>query len=273
MQHSVQTTDGTSIIYQLHTNKHRSQCILIIHGFAEHSSRYLDVVNLFIQSGFHVALLDLRGHGLSTGKRGHIHWFADYLMDIQAVILMLQKTLQVSKVVLLGHSMGGLISIRYALEYPNHVYAMLLSAPLLGMQIHPSPWQYWAGKCLSYLWPSFTFPNQIDPNQLTHDAEKVKEYITDPLIFRHVTVRWYTEITKAIKQTIHEAHRIKVPFFLQLPEQECLVDNEQALLWYRNAKVKSKKLKQYPNLYHELYHETQREQVVLDGVEWIVSLR
>ena len=136
--------------------------ILIIPGLAEHSGRYEHVAATLNAAGWRVTLLELRGHGKSGGRRGHVRYWHKYIEDVQAAAGAIGKPF-----VILAHSMGGLVAVSTLLEplTPNPI-AVALSNPLLGVAIEGPVWKIKAAKLLSRIIPSWPLDNEVDANLL-----------------------------------------------------------------------------------------------------------
>src|SRR5450432_4197794 len=92
--------------------------IAVLHGYAEHSGRYEGLARHFAPLGIAVYACDLRGHGRSPGKRGHIRRFSDYLGDTDAFLTYVERQEAGRRPCLLGPSLGGLIAAPYEEEQP-----------------------------------------------------------------------------------------------------------------------------------------------------------
>lgn len=116
--------------------------ILWVHGYAEHSGRYEAVIKYLSANGWGSVAWDLRGHGRSTGRRGFITDLEEYLYDLTATRTHWQEKL-VEPTVLVGHSLGGLISLRYCQKYFElwSPRAVILSAPLIQLRLEVPAWK------------------------------------------------------------------------------------------------------------------------------------
>ena len=135
----VRTADQLDLVWQSWTPASPRGVIVIIHGLAEHSGRYRDTAEFLSANGWAVYACDLRAHGLSPDPpkagRVHVDRFEDYFMDVDALTGLASEKHKELPLYLLGHSMGGLISIRYCLEKPAGLAGAVISSPALGT--HP----------------------------------------------------------------------------------------------------------------------------------------
>src|SRR3954454_20965772 len=116
-------TNSPTIAYRLLRPKGEIKlAVLLTHGYGEHSGRYQEVVSRWNEQGILVAAYDLRGHGLSQGKRGHVDSFSEYVTDALDLVTVLENEPDwagAAPPVLFGHSLGGLVSVHVALEAPD----------------------------------------------------------------------------------------------------------------------------------------------------------
>jgi acylglycerol lipase len=93
--------------------------LFVVHGLAEHSGRYGNVVDYFVPRGYAIYALDHRGHGRSEGARVYVERFTDYLDDLKTFFDMVRGWHPDRKIFMVGHSMGGTIGLAYAARYQD----------------------------------------------------------------------------------------------------------------------------------------------------------
>ena len=154
--------------------------VIIAHGKDEHIGRYGHVVNALSGAGFAVFGHDHRGHGRSDGARGVINRFDDYVDDLDLLIEYAHGQDPQRPIVLLGHSMGGLIATRYALAHQSKLDALVLSGPALLVGESSPGWQKQLILLLGRFFP--TRPLPVSPvATLSRDPEVNKLFAVDPL--------------------------------------------------------------------------------------------
>lgn len=198
------------------TAEPRGVCV-IVHGYAEHIGRYREVANVLSGDGWGVLGFDQRGHGKSTGRRGHITRFTDYLDDLDAARARARALADEAKLpgrdILVAHSNGSLIALR-ALSDPARapgVEAAVVSSPFLGLRLPVSSGRKLAARIASRIAPTFTQANQLRVEDLTHDVDKQKERLADTLCHSVATARWFTEAMAAQAYVAAHAAQIRVP--------------------------------------------------------------
>ena len=243
--------------------------ILLAHGLGEHSSRYGNIVNRLLSRGYPIFALDHRGHGRSEGKRGHIMSFSEYLEDLKTLqALALEKTGK-NRTVLIGHSLGGLIALCYALENQETLAGVVSSGPALKLRVQV-PWiKAFLGKTLSRILPALTMDNGLNPEHLSHDPKVVQDYIQDPLVHKKVSARWFTEINSRMEWALAQAPKLTIPVLLIHGADDQLTDPRGTEAFAQKAGSVRKKLIIYPGLYHESFNEVEKEKPLRDLENWL----
>lgn len=264
--------EGIDIYYRSSVVDDERARLVIAHGLGEHSGRYGHVIELLNQMSVSVWALDHRGHGRSGGKRGHIKSFDHYLADLSTLIGMVHKDKAANeKVLLLGHSMGGLMSLYFALNFPELIDGVIASSPGLGMIVEVPGFKKALGGFMSSVWPSMTMGNELDATKISHDAGVVKAYQDDPLVHDRVSARWFTEFMKAMAHANDQAPGMRVMTLMQVAGDDRLVNSAVSRTFFDKLGVSDKKLHFYDGLYHEIYNEIpeDRARVLSDLQAWL----
>jgi alpha-beta hydrolase superfamily lysophospholipase len=244
----------------------------LIHGWADHSGRYFPLLEALRPLNLAVCLPDLRGHGLSGGKRGHLTRFEDYLLDLaQLFELTAAAPEQPSPRWLLGHSLGGLLAFYLALRFVQHYQGVILSSPFLALLPNLSLGQRALVRLLSGLIPGLPLRKRLAPEGISHDPAAAKAYREDPLVHASYTPRWLNEVLSAQKKAPQAAAAFPLPLLMQVSPDDTIVDSQAALAVYLRLPAGAKTLRVYPQRGHELYNETpaKRLKPLRDLVDWI----
>ncbi len=257
------------LFYRWHPAPEPRAAILLIHGLAEHSGRYLHVFDAFNARGYDCFAVDYRGHGRADGRRAYIDAFSDYLDDVSAAFDLLRERRPEGPRFLLGHSQGGLICAAHALERRPTIDGLVLSGPFMGLALAVPAWKDILARVMSRLWPTLAVPTGIDPGLVSRDTEVVAAYTGDPLVFTSATARWYCEVLEGQAQTNAGASRIDVPTLVVQGMADALVDPAAAERFVGALGSADKTFKPYEGLYHEVLNEPEREQVMADIAAWL----
>jgi len=266
--------DGLNIFYRRYKADPEKAVMVIAHGLGEHSGRYVNVVERLVPKGITICAPDFRGHGKSDGKRGHVLSFGEYLEDLHPIVeTALKEKKPGMKCFLLGHSMGGLIAINYAIRRQKTIDGLIISSPSLGVAVKVPAIKAALGKVMSSLWPGLSLNNELDASKISHDDKVVTAYKNDPLVHDRVSARWYTEFLSAMENANKEAQNIKVPVLMQIAGDDHLVNAGASKSFFGKLAIKDKMLHVYDGLYHEGYNERENDRkIVIDDLEtWINS--
>jgi alpha-beta hydrolase superfamily lysophospholipase len=203
----VRSADELDLNFYFWTPQHAHAAIVISHGWSEHAGRYHKLANWFASQGYAVYALDHQGHGKSQGKRGHVRRWTDYARDLEQ----LRAQVNEEKQYLIGHSMGGMIAILHALEYPEQFSGMALSGPATDVSIAVPKIKQLLGNTMSAWLPRLSISNDIDPSIICSDPGVVAAYLDDPYTHGRVTTRWFSEYMKTIDRVKQQAAFIRTP--------------------------------------------------------------
>lgn len=267
-------SEGLKIFYRHYSADSERARLVIAHGLGEHSGRYANVVGRLVPMGISVWIPDLRGHGQSEGQRGHVLNFVQYLTDLHSMVeLACQGRNDRGKVFLLGHSMGGLITLYYMQRFAEMIDGVLVSSPALGMVVEVPAGKRILGTIMSSIWPGLTMSNELDAAKISHDENVVNAYINDPLVHDRVSARFFTELMAAMEAVNQQVSSIRNPILMQVAGDDHLVNARAAEQFFERLEAPDKTLRVYEGLYHEIYNEpaAQREQVLKDLEDWLVE--
>jgi acylglycerol lipase len=265
-------TDNLNLYWQcwLPDGKPRA-VILVAIGLAEHISRYGNLVDHLVPKGYAVYGLDHQGHGRSEGKRVFVKRFHVFLDDLKTFYDMVCKENPGLKVIMMGHSMGGLIATAYTLEHQPELAALVVSAPLLKAGESVSPATISMARILSAITPRMGV-QALDSTYLSHDKSVVEAYDHDPLVYRgKITARLGSEMFTAMDAVDRKLSSITLPLLVMQGSDDKLVSHEGSRLLYEKAASKDKTIRVYEGLYHEIFNEPERDKVFADLDAWLDS--
>ncbi len=273
MKHKDGTFKGVrdaNIYYQSWLPEGEPKAILVIvHGLAEHSGRYMNVVNHLVPSGYAVYGIDHIGHGKSDGKRGYVEQFQDYTKVLKNYFDMIGKLQPNKPMFLIGHSMGGLISTAFLLNHQDKLSGAILSGPGIKLPDNISQATIFAAKMFSIIMPGFGL-KQLDSKGVSRDPSVVDAYINDPLVYTgKITARLGAELIKTMQHVTQQAAKIKLPIMIVQGSDDKLVDPGGAQFLYDLVGSKDKTIKIYNGFYHEVFNEPEHELVLNDVEIWL----
>jgi alpha-beta hydrolase superfamily lysophospholipase len=243
--------------------------VVLVHGFGEHSGRYQALVRHLLEHGYSVTLYDHRGHGKSSGLYGHIDRFSHYEDDLQVIVDSARKTPAGEKLFLIGHSMGGLVTLRYLTRAEATVDGAVVSAPLLAIAARVPAHKLLIARIGATLAPRLRLPNDIDPAVLSRDPGVGRAYAADPLVGRLVSTRWFAEAVKAMKEVKTAAAKITTPLLLLHGSEDRLAAVEATKEVYPLIASRDKELRLLEGFYHELFNEPEKEEIYRRVTDWL----
>ncbi len=173
------------------------------------------------------------------------------------------------RVFLAGHSLGGLIALRFAETRRSDLRGLILSGAALKPTIAPPAPAVWLLRQFNKLSSATPVPGLVKPRQLSRDPAVVRRYETDPLVPRHLTTGLGLATMDAARRGLTDAGHVDVPTLILHGGADSVVDPDGSRELFSGLRVSDKQLTVYPGLYHEIFNEPEREDVVSEVLEWI----
>ena len=259
--------------YKLHLVSHtisKSKAnLLLVHGYADHSSRYNHFFEAANKEGINVYAFDMRGHGKSEGLTAYLPNLDELVMDIGRVLDHFQLR---NKTFLMGHSLGGLLASRYCLtQDQNTVQGLITSAAALEIDKDLSPTLQMLAPILGKILPKLK-TEKLDTTYLTRSKEVKEAYFADPLVYNEGTrARTGAEMLQGIKKTTLLFSKITIPLLAMHGSADGLTMPDGTIRFHNEASSNDKTLKIYDGLYHELINEPEKAMVINDILTWILK--
>jgi alpha-beta hydrolase superfamily lysophospholipase len=225
---------------------------VLAHGYGEHAGRYDHVAAHLVRHGAAVYAPDHQGHGLSDGARALVESIEDVVTDVRALVVRVVQERPGLRVVLVGHSMGGIIATRYAQRHPQDLAALVLSGPAIGG--NPGI------EALLAMDPIPEIP--IDPSTLSRDPTVGKAYAEDPLVWHGPFRRETLEALFGAVRAIAEGPTLAMPTLWVHGSADALAplpETRAAIERIRGPVLESIV---YEGAAHEVFNETNREEVL-----------
>ncbi|TXS93658.1 alpha/beta hydrolase [Parahaliea maris] len=243
--------------------------ILMVHGLGEHSGRYQGFADFFCPRGYAVVAPDHVGHGQSPGHRVYVERFADFLEPLEELRQRIGEWYPQVPCVLVGHSMGGLIVARYLLDHQQDFMAAALSGAALGVDPKPAAPLLWINALLSRLFPKMGLM-QLDATEVCRDPEVVRRYIEDPLVHDgKVTARLVSELFSTMAEVEARRPEITLPIMVMHGEGDVMTSPSGSLNFVEGVASGDKTLRLYPGLFHEIFNEPERLEVLGELESWL----
>ena len=245
--------------------------VVLAHGYAEHAGRYEHVAARLTAAGYAVHALDHWGHGKSDGEPGYVPAFGAYTDGLDTLLHAVDAEHPRLQRFLIGHSMGGLVSVLHLLERQGQYAGAVLSGPAIVPAEAPSRLMMWISRILSRLAPRLGVL-QLDAAAISRDPAVVAAYLADPLVYTgKIGARLGGEMFLAMERARAGAVRLKLPLLLLHGADDRLTAPAGSQFLEQHVSSSDRTLRLYPGLYHEIFNEPERERVLDDVVAWLDS--
>lgn len=229
--------------------------VIIVHGYAEYGARYAHVAAVLVERGAAVYAEDHLGHGRSDGERALITDFDDVVDDLERLLGIARSEYPGLPVVLVGHSMGGLLAARLAQRRPDQVAGIVFLGAVIG------EW-HWAREALAA--PELP-PAETEFSGMSRDPAAVDAYTTDPLIYHGRYQRPLLEAeVVALDEFRADLHRLTMPVLFCHGADDPYVDYRVSLAAVEAMPSPDVTIRLYDGARHELVNETNRDEVIAE---------
>jgi alpha-beta hydrolase superfamily lysophospholipase len=260
---------GVPIVYDTWTPTVRPNGVVILsHGFGEHARRYDHVAQRFGAEGLVTYALDHRGHGRSGGKRVYLSDISEYTRDFATLVGIADREQPGLPKIVLGHSMGGGIVFAYASERPADYDLMVLSGPTVDVLDVPRTLAL-VCKVLGRVLPGVPV-RTLDANAVSRDPEVVDAYKNDSFVWHGRVPAGVARALLGIGETMPQrARSITKPVLVVHGAEDSLTPAKGSERLVECLGSTDVHLKIYPDLYHEVFNEPERDRVLGDVASWI----
>lgn len=261
---------GIEIVYDVWTPPTPPRAVIVLaHGYGEHARRYDHVAQRFGEAGFATYALDHRGHGRAGGKRVRVRHMKEFVSDYRQLVQRSRDENPGVPVIVLGHSMGGGIVFAYGVEHSDDYDLMILSGPAIAAHTGVSKAKAIIGKAIGSIFPNLPI-EAIDADAVSRDPDVVAAYKSDPLVYRGKVPAGIGKALLVVSEKMHLlAPGITAPLLVVHGEEDKLVSAEGSKRLVEHVGSHDVELKIYPDLFHEVFNEPERDRVLDDVVSWI----
>lgn len=257
---------GSRFIREWKQDNNRAN-LVIVHGVSEHCGRYTHVAEYFHQRGFNIYTGDLLGHGLSDGARVYIKKADDYIEDVNFFISRIRDN---KPVFILGHSMGGFITLYYGIRCSNSpVNGLVVTSPYLKEKLPIPKAKLIFGRAAAALYPKLRLKSGIRSPMVCRDEDVCSKYKKDPLNTDFVTVGWFAAMEAARKYTLENISRLTYPCLMLQAGEDVIVDPETNRRFFEGIPAEDKEFELYKDFYHEILNDPEKENALSRIYEWL----
>jgi acylglycerol lipase len=244
--------------------------VVIVHGAAEHIGRYAHVAAHLTGAGYAVYGYDMRGHGKSDGKRGYFRKFEDPINDFDRFLRRIQGKQPDVPLFVYAHSMGAVVALAYLLRADNVPPAGLITSGVpLSMDDGVPNLLISAARTINQLAPTAPLVS-LDVTGMSRDPAVLATWTTDPHVnLTLLRVRTTLGILGTVRHIRANLADIQLPILVMHGGGDRVVDPAGSRVLHNGVSSADKILKIYPELYHEVINEPERDMVLNDMVAWL----
>jgi acylglycerol lipase len=240
--------------------------VVIVHGFGEHSDRYDHVAQALTADGISVYAGDHRGHGRSQGTRAVVD-VADVVADVDQLVTLAAQAWPQAPVFMLGHSLGGMIAVQYALSHQARLAGLILSGALASVDASPALRR--VGRLVAAVAPRAPLI-ALDAELVSRDPTVVAAYRADPLVHHgRIPARTAAQIADTTDTFARRASEITLPALVLYGTADGLCPAAGSVMLAERFGSRDVTIRAYEGLYHEIFNEPERDAVIADVCGWL----
>jgi alpha-beta hydrolase superfamily lysophospholipase len=246
--------------------------IALVHGLGEHVGRYAHVGKALTDAGYVLVGFDVRGHGKSSGARGHFPSLDAVMSDIRQFFQVISQRYSNIPQFLYGHSLGGLLALAYAVQNPKQgLKGVMVTGSGLRSALQEQKAKMAMAKILGTLVPTMTIPSGLDANTISRDKAVVDKYVNDPLVHDKTSLGLGKSALNAIDVSFAGAKDFAYPLLIMHGQADKLTyaSGSQDFAKLVSEKNKDVTLKIWEGLYHEVHNEPEQAEVFKVMIEWL----
>lgn len=265
-------SNGTQLYRQTWKPAHQPRAIAIVmHGLGSHSSGQKHITEYLVSEGYVVHAFDSRGHGKSEGERALLKKSTMYIEDALHFVSMVKEEERRGTgepdlpIFLVGHSMGGLISLDLTMNYPNLITGVVALAPALMIDR--------LKETINSITPEvpdeYTIETTPDTDQLTRDPQVLEWMKNDPIRHFFITIGLVRGLLKRVEWMLDHPNQLQTPLLLIQGEQDTIVSVKTNRAFFDSLSIADKTWIGYPDMLHNPQDEIEREDVLMNIGKWL----
>jgi len=244
--------------------------LCIVHGFGEHSGRFLDMAESFVKQGFVVHLIDLRGFGHSGGPRAN-GTIAELHADVDILLKQAHRDLPLF---VYGHSMGGALVASLLMRNPYlNIAGVVLTSTMFGLpkERRPSPAKYFVLKLLADEMEEVLVNSLVNTTSLTKSNVQLKKMYDDRLCVPFLSLKMAKNLLEMVDYILPNAYKFKYPCLVIHGYDDTVTNCDDSVRFYHRISSEDKLLKIFADGYHELHNDKDKEKLKALIAEWMLK--
>lgn len=267
----VQAADGTCLqryVWQSAPGPVRG-VVVIVHGIRDHAQRYNALAAALNAQHIAVVAQDHRGHGRSGGARQRFDSVEQLMGDVEAGVQHARQAFPGVPVFMFGHSLGGLVTVHYALANPKALKGVVLSGPALKLGAEATTAKRIAVQVLGRVWPSLAL-QEVDDSLFVRTAPAKVAQATDPLIVHdELPAASVLAFLQGVESARARFASFSTPLLAMHGAADRSTDPQGSRDLVGQASVSDKTLREVPLAAHDLLHEPEAPELIAEIVAWV----
>ncbi len=262
-------TAGQKTFYAHHWSINNPKaCLLLVHGFAEHTHRFEHVYSKLNSAGIACLGIDLFGHGRTEGLKGHVDNFDLFLDQLDSALLHLKEKYTDVPIVLYGHSMGANITLNYIFKRSPAIAGAISTGTWIDLAKPAPALKVWVGKMLRNILPKMTQETELNAHLLSTDTTVGDAYIADPLVQTKMSNAMGIDILEAATYLRNYSGKFTFPMLLMHGGEDQITSPTGTVALSKRLEG-DLTLKIWEGMYHEIHNEKEKEKVIEFTINWI----
>lgn len=267
----VQTQDKLELALYKSDVKDPKAIVFLVHGMGEHAKRYAHLSEYFKNVNISVIAIDLRGHGNSQGKRGHMPSYSHMMDDLRRAFEAIQQFFPTQPIFFYGHSMGGNLVLNFLMLHHENIMGAIVTGPYLRLGFEPPKWKVLLAKISANIFPSLSQPTGLEEIALSRSNQVIAEYQNDHLVHNKITAAFFINIHQAGISAIENASKVTTPVLLMHGSLDRLTSPDGSVAFHENSNS-NVTFYMWEGLYHEIHNEPEKMDVFKKELDWMDGL-
>lgn len=243
---------------------------ILVHGYGEHAGRYKHVIDALVGRGYAVFTIDHRGHGESQGRRALVERWEYFVDDLRLLTQQARTAYPTLPMVMIGHSMGGLIAFHYAVRYQRELAALVLSGPALLSDVAPHLRRVARVVGTVLPWLPITPLSSGPESALSRDPKIQELFDADTLTYKqNMKAGMGYQLMRAMNVAQQHLSDLTLPLLIMQGSADTIVNPQGAQQLYESARSSDKTIKHWPDCRHEIFNEIERDEVIAFMLDWL----
>jgi alpha-beta hydrolase superfamily lysophospholipase len=263
-EHTMTSWDGSPLFYRAWApERSTDKALVLFHRGHEHSGRWQEVVELLKLDDVAIFGWDARGHGQSPGERGSAENVMAMVKDVDAFVRHVSEAhrIPIENMVVLAHSVGAVTVTAWVHDFAPPIRGLILGTAAFRVKLYV-PFALPLLRFKQKLFGHGYVKSYVKARVLTHDPEQATAYHADSAIFRQIAVNILVDLFDTSTRLIADAGAITVPILMLSAGSDWVVKVSAQKQFFDRVSSPIKEWEFYPSLYHAIFHERDRSQVI-----------